>query len=167
MAAGASAAPAGDGGREAACACTRAAGCARVATLRAGRVGEIPPTFAGVDRPQRSAGADVAGAFGSPKAESVDITLLMGLAISLGSLGLTVIMDGGELFGFVGISAALLVFGSTFGVVVISHPLAQVRKIPKLLSIAMKKPADDPNALVTRLVELAERARREGLLLPG
>ena len=94
----------------------------------------------------------------------MDITLLLGLAISIGSLSVAIMMDGGALTGFVGITAGILVFGGTFGVIVVSQPIAIVLKIPKLLAIALRNPKHDIDALVTRLVDLAEKARREGLL---
>lgn len=94
----------------------------------------------------------------------MDITLLLGMVIGLGALGMGVILEGGDLMGFIGISPAIIVFGGTFGTVLVSNPMPLVLKIPKLFAIAMKNPVLDPDTLVTSLVDLAEKARREGLL---
>ena len=94
----------------------------------------------------------------------MDISLIVGLLVSFGALGVGMIMEGAELFGFIGISPAMIVFGSTLGIILVAHPIATVKRIPKLIGIAMRGNAEDSNELVTRLVDLAEKARREGLL---
>ncbi len=94
----------------------------------------------------------------------MDISLIVGLLVSFGALGVGMIMEGAELFGFIGISPAMIVFGGTLGIILVAHPLANVKRIPKLLGIALRGNDEDSNELVTRLVDLAEKARREGLL---
>ena len=94
----------------------------------------------------------------------MDISLLLGLLIGLGGLGMGMILEGANLGGFIGISPAVIVFGGTLGIVIVGAPLAQVLKIPKLMGLALKSDGHDTDELVTRMVDLAEQARREGLL---
>ncbi len=94
----------------------------------------------------------------------MDISLLVGLLVSFGALGIGMILEGADLFGFIGSSPALIVFGGTMGITIVAHPLGNVRKIPKMVSVALKNPALDAEGLVSQLVDLADKARREGLL---
>ena len=75
----------------------------------------------------------------------MDISLLLGLLIGLGGLGMGMILEGANLAGFIGVSPAVIVFGGTLG-------------------LALKSDSPDTDELVTRMVGLAEQARREGLL---
>ncbi len=91
---------------------------------------------------------------------------IIGLVLGLGALAISVIMEGGELGGFVNISAALIVFGGTLGATLTSYPLSLVKKLPTLLARAFTggKAAFSPPEAIGLFVNLAERARREGLL---
>lgn len=91
---------------------------------------------------------------------------LIGLVLGMGALAISVIMEGGELGGFISISAALIVFGGTFGATLTSYPLGLVKTLPKLFGKAFAggKAAFSPPEVIGLFVGLAERARREGLL---
>jgi chemotaxis protein MotA len=97
---------------------------------------------------------------------SVGFSSVLGLILGFGALGYSVIMEGGSLGGLVSISAALIVFGGTFGATLTSFPMAEVLKLPKLIMKACLGGAKNmaPSAVVEMFVALAERARKEGLL---
>lgn len=84
----------------------------------------------------------------------------------MGALIMSIMMEGGDLGGFVSTSAALIVFGGTFGATLTSYPLKQVMQLPSLMikAILGKKAGIAPDQIVSLFVGLAERARREGLL---
>jgi chemotaxis protein MotA len=82
-------------------------------------------------------------------------------------LGLVIIgfiMEGGSPGMLVAITPAVIVFGGTIGATLTAAPLSVVMNVPKLIMISFRGVAAHGPHLVTRFVELAEKARREGLL---
>lgn len=61
-------------------------------------------------------------------------------------------------------SAALIVFGGTIGVTVISFSLTEIKNIPNLIKIALFPKQQEPSQIIDLIVGLADEARREGLL---
>ena len=74
------------------------------------------------------------------------------------------IMEGGNPMGLINIPAAMIIFIGTFGVTLASTSMEQFKAVPALYKKAVSTPPPDYRAEVDRLVEFAERARREGLL---
>lgn len=94
----------------------------------------------------------------------MDLSTVIGLIVGFGCLILGYIMEGGSVGSLGGVSAAIIVFGGTFGAVIISYPLADLKLLPKWIKIAfVSKPFGTIEAYRT-LVRFAEKARREGLL---
>lgn len=94
----------------------------------------------------------------------MDRTTVTGLLLGLGALLLGFAAEGGHLAALLSPTAALIVFGGTFGAVVLSTPGEQLRQIPKALKIAFKPQTLDANETIDELVELSMVARREGVL---
>ena len=94
----------------------------------------------------------------------MDISLAIGLLVALGSLGTSVIMGGGDLTGLINIGSMIIVFGGSFRMTIVSYGLAGFLKMPKMFMIALRQPEQDASETITQLVNLAEKARREGLL---
>jgi chemotaxis protein MotA len=94
----------------------------------------------------------------------VDVSTVLGLIVAIGSLVLGFLLEGGHLGGLVNISAALIVFGGTFGATCISLPMTQILSIPALLRQVIFSPALKPQEAIHQLVALSKVARRNGLL---
>jgi chemotaxis protein MotA len=94
----------------------------------------------------------------------VDLTTILGLVLALGGLVGGYMMDGGHFSSLVIPSAMVIVFGGTFGAVIVSFPKATLAKIPKALSIAFKEAKRDPGLTIDEIVDMASIARREGVL---
>jgi chemotaxis protein MotA len=94
----------------------------------------------------------------------MDKTTVLGLLLGIGALLLGFVAEDGHLAALLSPTAALIVFGGTFGAVVISTPGEQLRQIPKVLKIAFRPQKLDANRTIDELVELATIARRDGLL---
>ncbi len=94
----------------------------------------------------------------------LDKATLIGFVLALGGICGSILIDGGSLFAYVNISAGMVVFGGTLGVAFVSFPLSVVKRMPKLIGFAFKEPATDARPLVQQFVQLAGRARKEGLL---
>lgn len=94
------------------------------------------------------------------------ISTIVGLIASFATLGVAIAMEGGKPEQFISISAALIVFGGTFGATIVSFPLSVVMKLPAFIgkAFAGEGLGIEPRQIVETFVELAQRARREGLL---
>lgn len=102
----------------------------------------------------------------------MNIVYLIGLlmAIFFTFFGITVTIDGSgfgfnaaNIMSFVDVSSILIVFGGTLAVVVASYPKL-VKSFPSHMGIMLRAKAFDPTGYVDQLVELAQIARKNGLL---
>ena len=89
---------------------------------------------------------------------------LLGVGLALAMIVLGDIMGGGNPIGLVNISAMLVVLGGTAGVTLASTSMEQFKNIPALYKKAFSTGPPDYRAELDRIVEFAEKARREGLL---
>lgn len=94
----------------------------------------------------------------------MDKTTLPGLILALVALLGGAYMEGTSPDKLVMLPAFIIVVGGTFGAAMISFPLPVVAALPKYLSILVKDVQHDLAHVVETFVNLADRARREGLL---
>lgn len=94
----------------------------------------------------------------------MDIATILGLVCAFGCLGVSVIMEGGELGAFINIPAALIVFGGSLGAVLVATPLEDILKLPGVTKHALFTRKSDPMYCVGVLTGLARIARKEGVL---
>ncbi|MFC7394693.1 flagellar motor protein [Scopulibacillus cellulosilyticus] len=94
----------------------------------------------------------------------VDFATVIGFIIGIVSLMMGFLLEGGSLGSLFEGTAALIVFGGTIGAVVISFPLATLKKVPFILKYAFYKKTPQPDKVIEQLTELANISRREGLL---
>jgi chemotaxis protein MotA len=87
-----------------------------------------------------------------------------GLALAVAALLLSVILEGGSPMALMNVPAAVLVFGGTIGVSMMSFPFEAVMAMPKFLPQAFFDKIPNPADTVEVFVKLADKARREGLL---
>jgi len=95
---------------------------------------------------------------------ALDIGTIAGLVLAVGAILGSTIMEGGSIGALISPSALVLVLGGTIGVTVVSNGLKEVLGLPKLLAQTLRSRAYDPQASIEKLVHLAQKARREGLL---
>ncbi len=94
----------------------------------------------------------------------MDIATLVGLLLGIGALFTTAILEGTHLSALVNLPAFVLIVFGSLGATTVSFSLGDMLRIPRFLKDALFAP---PLGLVERarqLVELAQKARREGLL---
>ncbi|MET1250305.1 flagellar motor protein [Sporolactobacillus sp. STCC-11] len=94
----------------------------------------------------------------------MDVATVIGLLVGLLSLIFGFLMEGGELIALLKITAFLIVFGGTFGAVIVSFPGKILAKAPFILKYAFVKPKERPSDTIIKLIDLANISRREGLL---
>ena len=90
----------------------------------------------------------------------------IGIGAAFACMLVSVIMEGGNPMSFLNIPALLIVVGGTFGVVTAGSDMDIIKKLPKTLIFAAKGGggAFDTADAAQRMVALAEKARRDGLL---
>jgi chemotaxis protein MotA len=94
----------------------------------------------------------------------VDPATLVGIAIALGAVLVSMVMEGGNPASILLPPAMLLVFGGTFGVAMAGGLLKDATGVVGALKNALLAKKHDTGNSIATVVEFAERARREGLL---
>lgn len=94
----------------------------------------------------------------------MDRTTLAGLLLGALALFGGHYLEGGSPGMILQVTAGVIVLGGTLGAVVLSFSGAELRQCLKELPSVWRRPQDDTAQMVSRLVQLAYRARREGLL---
>jgi chemotaxis protein MotA len=88
----------------------------------------------------------------------------IGIGGAIGCLLLSVIMEGGNPAALINIPAFIIVIGGTSMATFASSSMEQMKRLPALYKKAFSGSDLDPRAAIARLVALADKARREGLL---
>lgn len=94
----------------------------------------------------------------------MDLFTIIGLVLGIGAMLLGNQLEGGSIGGLIQISAAVIVFGMTFGATFMAFPGSDITATPKALVKAFKDDTPHPEHIIGTVVKIAERARREGLL---
>lgn len=94
----------------------------------------------------------------------MDLATLLGLLLGLGGLIGGFLLEGGHAGMLLVETAAIIVFGGTFGATAISFTTDELRKIPYFLKMVFVTEKINYTSTLDLLLETANRARREGLL---
>ncbi|CBE68876.1 MAG: motility protein A [Candidatus Methylomirabilis oxygeniifera] len=95
----------------------------------------------------------------------MDLGILGGLAIGLTAIVGSVLLDGGDLRAFVNLPAFLIIAGGTVGATMVTASLKDTLALPKLMKRALcAGVALEPHEVIVTLVDLAQTARKEGVL---
>jgi chemotaxis protein MotA len=88
----------------------------------------------------------------------------IGIGLAFGSLLMSSMMDGTSPTSFINIPALMIIVGGTAGVTMASVGMDGMKKIPSLYKLVFSAEPPDMRGQLDRLVALADKARREGLL---
>lgn len=94
----------------------------------------------------------------------MDFATLLGLAVAIGAVGGSFLLEGGKLEAVFMTAPMLIVVGGTLGATTITTSFDTVRQIPHYLKVAAWNRSTSLTVTIDRLVRLAEKARREGVL---
>jgi len=94
----------------------------------------------------------------------MDIATILGLAAAFGLVMFGIVSGGAGIGIFVNVPSLANVVGGTTGAVLVSYPLSQVFGAISVAKKAFLHKAPDPQVLVSVLSDLANKARREGIL---
>jgi chemotaxis protein MotA len=94
----------------------------------------------------------------------MDKATLIGLVMGIGAILGGQVLEGGSVHSIMQFTAAVIVFGGTFGAVFLSYPFHNVLGAFKDLRIIIKEPLKDPSEIISQITKYANKARREGIL---
>lgn len=95
----------------------------------------------------------------------MDIVIILSLIFAVGSLLLGFILEEGSPTMLIQLSAAIIVFGGTFGAIGVAFPFRIIKKAPKVLAIAFKKRDSNLQESIHYFHKIAMKTRQEGLLV--
>lgn len=93
----------------------------------------------------------------------MDIATIMGLVLGMGCI-LFGILNGGELSAFIDPGSVAVTVGGGLASTIMCYSLADTLKVLKIMPIVFKARSVNPFQTIQMLVELSQKARREGLL---
>ena len=94
----------------------------------------------------------------------MDITTIGGLVLAFGSILLGQLLEGGHVGSIMQGTAAIIVFGGTFGAVMVSFPKKDFMRGMKQFKLTFTEKKEDMSAVTRQIVDLATIARRDGVL---
>ena len=94
----------------------------------------------------------------------MDILSIGGLIAAFTTFLVAFKMEGGELPGLLQITAFMIVVGGTWATVLISFSMSTLKKLPKSIRLVFFDKPTDPVAVIDKLAEYSDSARRTGLL---
>lgn len=94
----------------------------------------------------------------------MNIFLIIGLVVGFGGVIYGYVGDEGVLSALLRPTAAAIVFGGTFGFLLISFPVSYLKQIPKGLKMIFFRKKKDYAQVIDLLYNLANVARRDGIL---
>ncbi len=94
----------------------------------------------------------------------MDITSIVGPITAFGCIITGMLMEGGHMSQLWAVTAVMIVFGGTFGALMVAYPLPDVISSFKALSIFLKNPAANPAVIMAEILDCATVARKESIL---
>lgn len=94
----------------------------------------------------------------------MELSTILGLLVGFGAIFGGLAMDGGSPAELISASSAVIVVGGTVGAAAVNFPLATILSLPKLVALSFRARQDNPKETIDLMVNLADRARRDGLL---
>lgn len=93
----------------------------------------------------------------------MDISTILGIVAGL-SLLLIAVVFGGDARGFLNFESFFITIGGTVAATLVNHPMSQILEAWKVVRVAFRRDSHDAMNTISMLVDMAEKARREGLL---
>jgi chemotaxis protein MotA len=94
----------------------------------------------------------------------VDKSSVGGILLALGGILAGLLLEGGNLRQVLQPTAAMIVFGGTLGAVLLQFPLPVVMQAMRRFGSVFFNAQHDPRETIQRLVNYAQKARREGIV---
>ena len=99
----------------------------------------------------------------APRQGTIDYATFFGLFGALGLIGGAIVLEG-SWPAFINVPAIMLVVAGTFAVTAVSYSVQEVIQAQPIMLRTLFRSGQTPNDAAMRMLQLAERARRRGLL---
>jgi chemotaxis protein MotA len=96
--------------------------------------------------------------------DAMDKSSLLGVALALVAILLGLFLEGGSVAQIIQPTAAIIVFGGTFGAVMIQFPLRVVFAALRRLGHVFVDNSRDPRVMIREIAGYAQKARKEGIV---
>ena len=96
--------------------------------------------------------------------KQMDRATLIGLVLVIVAIFGGQVMEGGKVQSILQLTAAIIVFGGTFGAVCIGFPFPNVINALRNVKTVFREAPEDPYQIINRLTTYANKARKEGIL---
>jgi len=93
----------------------------------------------------------------------MEISTLIGIVVGFVLVVISIMFDG-DIASFINLPSIMIVVGGVLASTVISFPMQQIKSLVKVIGKAFKKSEIDLNKDIDMIIDLAQKARREGLL---
>lgn len=93
----------------------------------------------------------------------MDLATIIGLVLAFG-LVVAGIMMNSSLLIYIDIPSMVIVVGGTIGAALVNYPLGQMLSVLKVCRKTLFATLDDPKDIISKFMDYANRARREGIL---
>lgn len=94
----------------------------------------------------------------------MDLSTVGGFLVAIVAVVAGAALEHVTLKSMLGISAFLIVIGGSIGATILSHTMAELKRVPRCLKLALAPPRLDYPGMIDYLIQLSEKARRQGLL---
>lgn len=94
----------------------------------------------------------------------MDFFLLIGIVLGLVSVIVGMIVKGANVAVLINPAAAIIIFVGVAAAVANSFPSSDIKRIPKIFGVLLRNKEYDLKTTITDIVDLANKARRDGLL---
>ena len=94
----------------------------------------------------------------------MDILSVGGLVLAFTMFIVAFFMEGGTFESLLQPTSAMIVFGGTIGTIMVSFPMTELKKLGKCMKIVFFNAPVDRLAIIDKLSELGDKARRSGIL---
>jgi chemotaxis protein MotA len=95
---------------------------------------------------------------------ALDITSILGLLLGFGAVLGGQVLEGGSLMALFQPTALMIVLGGTAGAVLLCFPQKDLMNAVQAIPVAFLGPKENPVELVEKMISLALKARKEGIL---
>jgi len=93
----------------------------------------------------------------------MDLATFIGIVLGVLLIILAIFMTG-DIFSFIHPGSMMIVLGGTFAATLVHFPLSTILEVVSITKNAFFLKQESPSIVIDTMVELAERARREGIL---